>query len=647
MVTARIAGRRAVIAPRIRLTATLLGVGVAVAVALGSAGPAWASGSAPYFTALPASGTTELQAARSDAVAAMLPNGQVLIAGPQTAELFNPATTAFTALPASGNTELQTARNWAVAARLPNGQILIAGGSATATPTYLQSAELFDPANNTFTALPATPGTELTTARSGAVAAPLPNGKVLIAGGWNGIFLRSAELFDPANNTFTALPATGNTELQTAREWAVASPLPNGQVLIAGGTNNNGGGPALASAELFDPATNTFTALPASGNTELQTPRYGAVAAPLPGGQVLIAGGVNGTIGTYLQSAELFDPASDTFTALPASGSTELQSARLWAVAAPMTNGQLLIAGGSNSSPSLQSAELVSSAPQAGVAGGDFGALAVNQPSPVSGIVVSNIGAQAMSIWGLSLGGPNAADFVITANACSGRTLAFSQSCTISVRLTPSSAGVRTATIALSDNEPSASTIPLTGTGVAGATGPAGTNGTNGTNGSTGATGVAGPTGANGATGAAGPPGTDGATGAAGPPGANGAAGTAGPPGTNGVPGATGAAGPPGPAGEVELVTCKSVTTGTGKHKQTVQKCTTKLTSSPVKFTAASADRRSSLSRAGVIYASGYTRRTRIGLQTSLVAARKLARGRYTLTLRYGRQRERETVTIG
>jgi hypothetical protein len=627
MATARIAGQRAVIASRIRLTATLLGV--VVAVALGPAGPAWASGSAPYFTALPASGTTELQAARSDAVAAMLPNGQVLIAGPQTAELFNPATTAFTALPASGNSELQTARNWAVAARLPNGQILIAGGSATATPTYLQSAELFDPASDTFTALPASSSTELQTARSGAVAAPLPNGKVLIAGGWNGSFLQSAELFDPANNTFTALAASGNTELQTAREWAVASPLPNGQVLIAGGTNNNGSGPALASAELFDPATNTFTALPASGNTELQTPRYGAVAAPLPGGQVLIAGGVNGTIGSYLQSAELFDPASDTFTALPASGSTELQTARLWGVAAPMTNGQLLIAGGNNGGPSLQSAELVSSAPQAGVAGGDFGALAVNQPSPVSGIVVSNIGAQALSMWGLSLGGANAADFVVTANACSGRTLAFSQSCTISVRLTPSSAGVRTATIALSDNEPSASTIPLTGTGVAGASGPPGTDGTNGTNGTNGAPG---------ATGAAGPPGTNGV------PGATGAAG---PPGTNGVAGATGAAGPPGPAGKVELVTCKSVTTGTGKHKRTVQKCTTKLTSSPVKFTAATADRRASLSRAGVIYASGYTRRTRVGLQTSLVAARKLARGRYTLTLRYGRQRERETVTIG
>ena len=50
-------------------------------------------------------------------------------------------------------------------------------------------------------------------------------------------------------------------------------------------------GGILQSAELFDPSTNTFTALAASGNTELQTARTGAVAAALPGGRVLIAGG--------------------------------------------------------------------------------------------------------------------------------------------------------------------------------------------------------------------------------------------------------------------------------------------------------------------------------------------------------------------
>ena len=80
-------------------------------------------------------------------------------------------------------------------------------------------------------------------------------------------------------------------------------------MLIAGGGAFRNSG-LLQSAELFNPATDTFTALPASGNTELQVPRESSFAAPLPDGKALIGGGI-----TYLclanecplsQSAELF-----------------------------------------------------------------------------------------------------------------------------------------------------------------------------------------------------------------------------------------------------------------------------------------------------------------------------------------------------
>ena len=327
----------------------------------------------PYFSALSTGPTTP----RYGAVAAPLPNGQVMIAGGgpvgnpgpafQSAELFNPANDSFTALPASGSTELQTGREYAVAAPLPSGQVLIAGGDTWEGPV-VQSAELFDPANDSFTALPASGSTELQTARDFAVAAPLPNGQVLIAGGYgvNGptTVLQSAELFDPANDSFTALPASGSTELQTGRYDAVAATLPNGQVLIAGGRAFNGATTVLRSAELFNPANGSFTALPASGgSTELQIARYGAVAVPLPNGQVLIAGGNSGGSGSGpLASAELFNPANDTFTALPASGSTELQSGpKQSAVAAPLPNGQVLIAGGVDGN--MQSADLYFSAP--------------------------------------------------------------------------------------------------------------------------------------------------------------------------------------------------------------------------------------------------------------------------------------------
>src|ERR1700733_295601 len=95
-------------------------------------------------------------------------------------------------MPEAGDTELQTARFDGVAVPLSDGRVLIAGGQNTGEP--LQSAELFVPGTKGFTALPEAGVTELQAARDGAVVAPLPGGLVLIAGGYNGRDLRSAEL---------------------------------------------------------------------------------------------------------------------------------------------------------------------------------------------------------------------------------------------------------------------------------------------------------------------------------------------------------------------------------------------------------------------------------------------------------------------
>jgi hypothetical protein len=128
--------------------------------------------------------------------------------------------------------------------------------------------------------------------------------------------------------------------------------------------------------------------------------------------------------------------------------------------------------------------------------------------------------------------------------------------------------------------------------------------------------------------------------------GTNGANGANGAAGANGANGAQGATGPQGPAGKVELVSCKSVTTGTGKKKKTVQKCTTRLTSSPVKFTTTGVATAAVLSRGGVVYATGTA--TRSGNQTRLLLTprRRLVKGRYTLTLARRHMHRRETVTI-
>src|SRR6184192_3520023 len=93
----------------------------------------------------------------------------------------------------------------------------------------------------------------LATARNGHTATLLPNGKVLIAGGRNGNSgLARAELYDPASGTWSA---TGS--LATARAFHTATLLPNGKVLVAGGGNN--------SAELLLPPPATST-LPLGSN---------------------------------------------------------------------------------------------------------------------------------------------------------------------------------------------------------------------------------------------------------------------------------------------------------------------------------------------------------------------------------------------
>jgi hypothetical protein len=144
-----------------------------------------------------------------------------------------------------------------------------------------------------------------------------------------------AELYDPATGKFAlttaAFPRTGTTMTDVRCEHT-ASLLPNGQVLIAGGSDTNG---MLATAELYDPAQGTFSCVGGrSGGpiglckqsmTDLRT--Y-AMAVPLADGQVLIAGGYNtrrnptaarekfsGPVAfTVLNSAEIYNPSSGAFT---------------------------------------------------------------------------------------------------------------------------------------------------------------------------------------------------------------------------------------------------------------------------------------------------------------------------------------------
>ena len=184
----------------------------------------------------------------------------------------------------------------------------------------------------------------MTTRREGAVAAPLPDGRVLVAGGslYDGGVnpLSSAEVFDPATNTFSS---AGIGSMSIARAEAAAAPLPDGRILVVGGLNPNHLIPDLSSAEVFDPTTSSFSS---AGIGPMSTPRSGAVAAPLPDGRVLVAGGIVSSAVTYtcyLSSAEVFDPTTGSFSS---SGIGSMTRPRSGAVAAPLPEGVLVAGGG-------------------------------------------------------------------------------------------------------------------------------------------------------------------------------------------------------------------------------------------------------------------------------------------------------------
>lgn len=143
----------------------------------------------------------------------------------------------------------------------------------------------------------------MTTARAAHTATLLPNGKVLIAGGSGDGFqaLASAELYDPSTRTFAP---TGS--MITPRYGHSATLLADGRVLIAGGTQNINAGAFVFTAEIYDPSTGAFTAtgdLTSIGGEVYALP--GDVATLLPDGRVFVAATNN---------AEIYDPNSGTFT---------------------------------------------------------------------------------------------------------------------------------------------------------------------------------------------------------------------------------------------------------------------------------------------------------------------------------------------
>src|SRR5437016_3158178 len=143
----------------------------------------------------------------------------------------------------------------------------------------------------------------MATARRNSTATLLQNGKVLVVGGNNGPALASAELYDPVTNIWS-----NAANMVSPRTHHSATLLQNGKVLVAGGFASvylpgSSGRPVYSSPELYDPRTNTWSSAGQAAG------RFQHAATLLNNGKVLVAGGFDGF--NALASAELYDPSTN------------------------------------------------------------------------------------------------------------------------------------------------------------------------------------------------------------------------------------------------------------------------------------------------------------------------------------------------
>jgi hypothetical protein len=209
---------------------------------------------------------------------------------------------------------------------------------------FLRVVDAFTP---TSLSISAATCTRLGTPRAGHTATALPDGRVLVAGGYSldgtgaRQALSSAELFDPKTGAFSDAPELGVTNAAevftpTPRAFHTATALPDGRVFIAGGETYSAGSPvALSTALVFDPDRTSH----AYGLVNLIHERTLHGAAADPGGRVLLIGGID-TAGALVSTLEWFDPVR-AITRVP-----DERLARTGAAITTLLTGEIAVAGG-------------------------------------------------------------------------------------------------------------------------------------------------------------------------------------------------------------------------------------------------------------------------------------------------------------
>ena len=166
---------------------------------------------------------------------------------------------------------------------------------------------IFDPANNVWIQGPEIPAER----RRGSAGLVQYQGKFYVVGGntigHNGGYVSWFDVYNPETGEWTAL-----TDAPSERDHFHAT-VANDKLYVAGGRLSGGQGgtfaPLIATVDVFDFATNSWTTLPASGN--LPTPRAGTMTVTFQGNVIVIGGEGNGQA---FDTVEQLNPSTNSWT---------------------------------------------------------------------------------------------------------------------------------------------------------------------------------------------------------------------------------------------------------------------------------------------------------------------------------------------
>lgn len=272
--------------------------------------------------------TGDMATIRFDASLTLLDDGRVLAAGGrteirggetvETAEIYDPVNGEWTDTAA-----ISEPRSHHSATLLPDGRVLVAGGFGEDGSTGLASAEVFDPDTGTWSTTDA-----LSEARGRHLGVSLDDGRVLVTGGQTGsrpaTHRASAEVYDPDTDSWETTGAMGQERANFAGDV-----LDDGRVLVAGGD------PLTATAEVYDPDAGTWEAV-----ASMTAERSQHQGTTLDDGRVLMASGLAAG-----RSAEVYDPDTDEWTA------SAMIHDRWTALLGKLPDGQVMLAGGTDGGP--------------------------------------------------------------------------------------------------------------------------------------------------------------------------------------------------------------------------------------------------------------------------------------------------------